>query len=167
MTKKACDHKGAIASLMMEWCGPEELKRLQAVVPGAATDELISKLRASPKAEWHRVCSAHAKERAEEVCAYLQDGDLLYWNGRYIWTFYWPEVRDALKSVGASRIALRGALDAAEFTFKETVKRIRDGRLSTADKGAAKERVGPDNLERSETVEEFVERHTCEPGGVE
>jgi hypothetical protein len=148
----------------MEWCGPERLKKLRAVAPGAATGELIDKLRASPKAEWYRVCSEHAKERAEEICDYFKDGDLWNQKGEYIWVIYWPEIRKAMQSVGAGRVRQWKAVDAAGITFIETVERIRDRRLGTPEERAAKEQTGLDDLERSETVEDFVERYRREQG---
>ncbi|MGF9764108.1 hypothetical protein AAII07_54295 [Microvirga sp. 0TCS3.31] len=145
-----------------EWCGSEKRRRLDAVAGGAATGELITKLRASDKRDLYEICCQHANERAEDICYYLKPGDLFYRDGSYLWCFYWKEIQDALRAVGAGRVRQRKAMDIAEKAFIERVERIRTLRIGTPEKRKAKEETGFEGMEFSETVAEYCERRKRE-----
>jgi hypothetical protein len=147
------------------WIGQEERVRLKAIVPGAGKDELICKLQAAERSHWERICCQHARERAEEVCAYHKDGDLWYRDGHRWWNLYWNEIYDALKAVTKNHRAKRQAYDAAGITFVETVDRIRDKRLGPPEQRAAMEEAGLPEMECSETLGDYIRR--MEQGGAE
>ncbi|MGU3468908.1 hypothetical protein ACLBXO_29110 [Methylobacterium sp. C33D] len=81
----------------------ERYARFKAACPGGGTSDLIQRLRAAPKDAWTQICEEHAVERAQEACTEFRDGDLFYRNGDYIWTLYWTEFDDALKSIGCRK----------------------------------------------------------------
>jgi hypothetical protein len=145
-------------AVLTEWCGPEKRRHLEAVMGGAATGELVEKLRSADKKQWYAVCCQHAKERAEDISWYQKPGDLFYKGGAYWWWMYWSEIRDALRAVGAGRYRQNKAYDLARSVFAETAERIRTIRIGTPEERKAKEVAGFPGIEFSETLTEACER---------
>jgi hypothetical protein len=152
-------------SMLNRWCGAAGYARLKAVAGGAATSELIEKLRGAEKSEWYEICRQHGKERAEDISWYMKPGDLFYRDGNYFWGMYWwSEFEPALKAVGAGRVRRRKAVDAAQAVFVETVKQIRIRRIGTPEERKAKEAAGFPGVEFSETFGMYRERVQREGG---
>jgi hypothetical protein len=145
-------------AMLTDWCGAKGYARLKAVAPGAATGELIEKLRTADKRDWYAICCQHANERAEDMCWYAKPGDLFYQDGSYFWCMFSMEIWNALRAVGAGRVRRRKAYDMAKGSFIESAERVRTLRIGSPEERKAKEEAGFDGIEFSETFGEYYER---------